>query len=164
MKKAVVPGSFDPVTYGHLDIIGRATNLFDKVLVAVLENNSKEFLFSRQERLEMLKEVMKEYPQVEVDYFSGLLVTYMKKVDATIIIRGLRVLTDFEYELQMALMNHELSEGIETIFLAASARYSFLSSGIVKEVASYGGDVADFVPPVVESRLKQKYAERGLKK
>lgn len=161
MTKAVIPGSFDPVTFGHLDIIQRARRLFDQVVVAVLENQSKTFLFTLEERVEMLKEVTKDLPGVSVDFFSGLLVTYMKKVNARVIVRGLRALSDYEYELQMALTNHELDENVETIFLASSARYSFLSSRIVKEVASMGGKISDFVPPFVEEKLREKFKERG---
>lgn len=161
MTRAVVPGSFDPVTYGHLDIIQRARRLFDEVVVAVLENHSKQFLFPVEERVEMLKEVTRDWPGVTVDYFSGLLVTYMKKVSARVIVRGLRALSDYEYELQMALTNHELDEEVETIFLASSAHYSFLSSRMVKEVASMGGKISDFVPPYVEQKLKAKFKERG---
>lgn len=161
MTKAVVPGSFDPVTFGHLDIIQRAKRLFDQVIVAVLENQSKTFLFSLEERVEMLREVTKDLPGVSVDFFSGLLVTYMKKVNARVIVRGLRALSDYEYELQMALTNHELDEEVETIFLASSARYSFLSSRMVKEVASMGGRISDFVPPFVEEKLRNKFKERG---
>ncbi|MCR4428950.1 MAG: pantetheine-phosphate adenylyltransferase [Caldiserica bacterium] len=161
MTKAIVPGSFDPVTFGHLDIIQRAKRLFDQVIVAVLENQSKTFLFSLEERVEMLREVTKDLPGVSVDFFSGLLVTYMKKVNARVIVRGLRALSDYEYELQMALTNHELDEEVETIFLASSARYSFLSSRMVKEVASMGGRISDFVPPFVEEKLRNKFKERG---
>ncbi|MGB9553846.1 MAG: pantetheine-phosphate adenylyltransferase [bacterium] len=161
MTKAVIPGSFDPVTYGHLDIVQRARRLFDEIIVAVLENHEKRFLFSVDERVDMLKEVTKGFHGVTVDSFSGLLVTYMKRVNAMIIVRGLRALSDYEYELQMALTNHELDEGVETIFLASSARYSFLSSRIVKEVASLGGKISDFVPPYVEQKLREKFKERG---
>jgi pantetheine-phosphate adenylyltransferase len=161
MTKAVIPGSFDPVTYGHLDIIQRARRLFDEVIVAVLKNHAKQFLFSVDERVDMLKEVTRDFSGVKVDCFSGLLVTYMKKVNAMIIVRGLRALSDYEYELQMALTNHELDERVETIFLASSARYSFLSSRIVKEVAALGGKISDFVPPYVEQKLKEKFKERG---
>lgn len=161
MTKAVIPGSFDPVTYGHLDIVQRAQRLFDEIIVAVLENHEKHFLFSVDERVDMLKEVTKGFHGVIVDSFSGLLVTYMKRVNAMIIVRGLRALSDYEYELQMALTNHELDEGVETVFLASSARYSFLSSRIVKEVASLGGKISDFVPPYVEQKLREKFKERG---
>ncbi len=161
MPRAVVPGSFDPVTYGHLDIVQRARRLFDEVIVAVLENHDKHFLFFVDERVEMLKEVTKDWPGVIVDYFSGLLVTYMRKINARVIVRGLRALSDYEYELQMALTNHELDEEVETVFLASSAHYSFLSSCMVKEVASLGGKISDFVPPYVEQKLKAKFKERG---
>jgi len=161
MAKAVVPGSFDPVTYGHLDIIQRAQKLFGEIIVAVLENHTKKFLFTVQERIEMLEEVTRNWPGIQVDHFSGLLVTYMRKANAQVIVRGLRALSDYEYELQMALMNHELDDDVETIFLASSAHYSFLSSSMVKEVASLGGRISDFVPPIVEERLRKKFLERG---
>jgi pantetheine-phosphate adenylyltransferase len=161
MAKTVVPGSFDPVTYGHLDIIQRAQKLFGEIIVAVLENHTKKFLFTVQERIEMLEEVTRGWPGIQVDHFSGLLVTYMRKANARVIVRGLRALSDYEYELQMALMNHELDDDVETIFLASSAHYSFLSSSMVKEVASLGGRISDFVPPIVEERLRKKFLERG---
>jgi pantetheine-phosphate adenylyltransferase len=161
-KRAVIPGSFDPVTYGHLDIIERAQAIFDEVVVAVIENRTKDHLFDLVERAEMLRDAIGRWPTVSVDTFSGLLVEYMKKEKAQIIVRGLRVMSDFEYELQLALINHELAPDVETFFLAASGRYSFLSSSVVKEIASYGGPVAEFVPPKVEARLKEKFRlERG---
>ncbi|MCX5970253.1 MAG: pantetheine-phosphate adenylyltransferase [Coprothermobacterota bacterium] len=161
-NRAVVPGSFDPVTYGHLDIIERAQAIFDEVVVAVIENRNKNQLFDLVERAEMLRDAVGRWPTVSVDTFSGLLVEYMKKERAQIIVRGLRVMSDFEYELQLALINRELDPDVETFFLAASGRYSFLSSRVVKEIASYGGQVTEFVPPKVEARLKEKYLlERG---
>ncbi|MEI6509628.1 MAG: pantetheine-phosphate adenylyltransferase [bacterium] len=161
-KRAVIPGSFDPVTYGHLDIIERSQAIFDEVIVAVIENRAKSQLFTLTERAEMLRDAVGRWPRVNVDIFSGLLVEYMKKENVQIIVRGLRVMSDFEFELQLALINHELAPEVETFFLAASGRYSFLSSRVVKEIASYGGPVAEFVPPKVEAKLKEKYLlERG---
>jgi len=161
-KRAIIPGSFDPVTYGHLDIIERSQAIFDEVIVAVIENRAKDQLFTLTERAEMLRDAVGRWPRVNVDIFSGLLVEYMKKENVQIIVRGLRVMSDFEFELQLALINHELAPDVETFFLAASGRYSFLSSRVVKEIASYGGPVAEFVPPKVEAKLKEKYLlERG---
>ncbi len=163
--KAVVPGSFDPVTFGHLDVIERASFIFSGIVVAVIDNGAKKHLFTLEERAYMLEEVTAKLPNVHIDTFSGLLVAYMKKEQANVIVRGLRALSDFEYELQMALMNHELDPGVETVFLAASFQYSFLSSSLVKEIASSGGPVRQFVPPVVEERLREKFrSERGWRK
>jgi pantetheine-phosphate adenylyltransferase len=161
-KRAVIPGSFDPVTLGHLNIIERACAIFDQVVVAVIENRSKEHLFSLEERIGMLREAVHGWPTVTIDTFSGLLVEYMREEKAQVIVRGLRVMSDFEFELQLALINHELAPEVETVFLAASGRYSFLSSRVVKEIASYGGPVAEFVPAPVEERLRRKFQqERG---
>lgn len=162
MTSAVMPGSFDPVTYGHLDIIERASDLFTDLIIAVVENPAKCCLFSLQERVEFLVSTVNHLANVRVDTFSGLLVAYMQSARARVIIRGLRVATDFEYELQMALMNHELFAEVETVFLPSSHRYSFLSSSLVKEVALHGGSVTAFVPGQVEEVLKRKIsAERG---
>lgn len=162
MTSAVMPGSFDPVTYGHLDIIERASELFEDLIIAVVENPTKCCLFSLQERAEFLVQMVNHLTNVRVDTFSGLLVAYMQSARASVIVRGLRVATDFEYELQMALMNHELFAEVETVFLPSSHRYSFLSSSLVKEVALHGGSVTAFVPGQVEEGLKRKIsAERG---
>ena len=155
---AVYPGSFDPVTNGHLDIIQRAAKQFDKLIVAVLNNTKKNPLFTVEERKELLAQVTKHLPNVEVDHFRDLLINYMKQKNANIIIRGLRAISDFEYELQMASMNRKLSEQVETFFMMTSPQYSFLSSSIVKEVAQFHGSVTDFVPEAVEKALKQKFA------
>ncbi|MEW9081277.1 pantetheine-phosphate adenylyltransferase [Caldanaerobacter subterraneus] len=157
MRVAIYPGSFDPVTYGHIDIIKRGANLFDKLIVAVLLNPAKRPLFSIQERIELLKEVTKDIPNVEVDYFDGLLVEYAKKVNASAIIKGLRMVSDFEYEFQMALVNKKLNPSVETIFLMTSQKYGYLSSSLVKEIAQFGGCLSEFVPDIVAERLMEKF-------
>lgn len=154
--QVIYPGSFDPITYGHLDIIERCSKKFEKVTVSILKNEAKNTLFTVEERLELLKKSVKKFENVEVDTFSGLLVDYAKQKGISTMIRGLRAVTDFEYELQMALMNRELDEDLETIFLMSSSKYTFLSSSVVKEVAKFDGDVSTIVPEVVEIALKQK--------
>lgn len=156
MNIAVCSGSFDPVTYGHLDIITRGAKIFDKVIVAVLINAKKKSLFSVEERVDLLRQVTAEMENVEVDSFDGLLIDYMKKRNAQVIIRGLRAVSDFEYEMQVASMNKKLNENVETFFMMTSHQYSYLSSSIVKEVASYKASVKDLVPPVVEQALLAK--------
>jgi len=153
----IYPGSFDPITYGHLDIIKRSAKLFDKLIVAVLTNPRKNALFTVDERIEMIKQSVKDIDNIEIDSFSGLLVDFARLKKAQVIVKGLRAVSDFEYELQMALMNNKLDNEIETIFIMTSSKYSFLSSSIVKEVSSFGGCVAGLVPPIVEERLKQKF-------
>lgn len=155
---AVCSGSFDPVTLGHLDIIKRGSEVFDKVIVGVLNNVNKKPLFTVEERLEMLREATKDLPNVTVDSFDGLLIDYMKKVNAKVILRGLRAISDFEYEMQIASMNRKLDDEIETFFIMTKNEYSFLSSSIVKEVAKYKGNVSGLVPPVVEKALKEKFS------
>jgi pantetheine-phosphate adenylyltransferase len=157
--KAVCPGSFDPVTYGHLDIIQRAAHVFDTVTVAVLNNASKDPLFSVAQRMELLKEVTKDIPNVNIDSFNGLLIDYMRKNNATTIIRGLRAISDFEYELQVASINRKLDDSIETFFMMTNNKYSYLSSSIVREVAKYHSSVADLVPPQVEEALMKKFSQ-----
>ena len=157
MSIAVYPGSFDPVTLGHLDIIRRSAAIFDHVIVGVLNNTSKKPLFSLEERVSMIKEMTAHIPNVRVGCFEGLLVDYMKKINATIIIRGLRAVTDFEYELQIAQANGVQNPEIETGFLTSSLNYSYLSSTIVKEFASYGGDISKFVPEQFIDRIYAKY-------
>lgn len=158
MRTAVYPGSFDPCTNGHLDVIKRAAKLFDRVVVAVLINNSKNPVFSVKEREEMLKTVTAEFKNVEVRSFSGLLVDFMKEMNSQVIIKGIRAVSDFEYEFQMALTNQALYEELETVFLHTSKEYMFLSSSIVKEIARYGGSLKGLVPssliPVIKSRFK----------
>ena len=153
MRVAVYPGSFDPLTNGHLDIIRRATRLFDRVLVSVLENEGKSPLFSVPERMELITRCTQGIAGVEVHSFSGLLVEFMRRVDATVVIRGIRAVSDYEYELQMALMNRELHEGAETIFMIPAVEYTFVSSRLVKEVFRLGGDVTHLVPPPVIDAL-----------
>lgn len=155
MRRAVCPGSFDPVTLGHLDIIGRASALYDEVVVAVGLNASKKRMFTFEERTEMLREVTSAYPNVRVDSFDGLIVDFCKTHDIQVIVKGLRAISDFDYELQMAQMNHGL-QGVETMFMTTNPLYSFLSSSLVKEVATYGGDVSGLVPDVVHRRLVER--------
>jgi len=157
MIHAVYPGSFDPVTYGHIDIIQRGAKIFDKVTVAVLINPNKNPLFTVEERVELIRQVTKEMPNVFVDSFHGLLVDYMVKKKANTIIKGLRAVSDFEYELQMASINRKLNDNIETFFMMTNNQYSYLSSSIVKEVARHHGPVNDLVPELVEQKLKEKF-------
>ena len=157
MKRAIYPGSFDPVTNGHVDIILRSSKIVDKLIVGVLNNSAKKSLFSVEERVSMLKALTKDLPNVEVTSFDGLLVDYMREIDASIIVRGLRAVTDFEYELQIAQTNHIENTDIETIFLTTNLQYSYLSSTIVKEFASYGGDISKFVPEQFVDRIYEKY-------
>jgi pantetheine-phosphate adenylyltransferase len=159
MKLAVYPGSFDPLTNGHVDIIERGTRLFDKIVVAILVNVEKSPLFSMQERVDIVREVFKGRPNVEVDTFDGLLVDYVSKRDADVIVRGLRALSDFETEFQMALMNRRLNPGIETVFMMPAEQYTYISSRLIKEVFSLGGQVSGLVPDIVVRRLKEK--QRG---
>lgn len=154
---ALCPGTYDPVTNGHLDIVGRAASLFDRVIMAVVENPAKKPLFEVAERMEMLREALGDLGDVEVDAFSGLLVDYARSRGAGVIVKGLRAVSDFDYELQMAQMNRHLAE-VETVFVPTSARWSYLSSSLVKEVARYGGDVSGLVPDHVLRRLKEKMA------
>jgi pantetheine-phosphate adenylyltransferase len=159
MMVAVYPGSFDPVTNGHLDIIRRASNVFDKLIVAVLNNASKNPLFTIEERKQLLLEVTKDLPNVEIDSFLDLTINYVKQKNARLIVRGLRAISDFEWELQLASTNSKLCPEIETFFMMTSPQYSFLSSSIVKEIARYRGTVHDLVPSVVEKALRSKYSK-----
>lgn len=156
MKTAIYPGSFDPVTLGHYDIIERSSKIFDRLIVGVLNNSAKSPLFSVEERVKMLKDVTKGLPNVEVMAFDGLLIDFARAKEAQVIVRGLRAVTDFEYELQMAQTNHKLAPDIETTFLTTSLEYSFLSSTTVKEIASFGRDISQFVPPIVSEKIKEK--------
>jgi pantetheine-phosphate adenylyltransferase len=155
VHKAVCPGSFDPVTNGHLDIVSRASKLYDEVTVAVLVNKSKKGLFTLEERIEMVRETTADYGNVVVESFHGLLVDFCRDRQIPVIVKGLRAVSDFDYELQMAQMNHSLA-GVETLFLSTNPLYSFLSSSLVKEVATYGGDVSGLVPKTVLSRLTER--------
>ncbi|WP_028611082.1 pantetheine-phosphate adenylyltransferase [Paenibacillus harenae] len=159
-RVAVYPGTFDPVTYGHLDIISRSAKQFDRLIVAVLNNTSKNPLFSVEERKELLAEVTRGIPNVEIDSFRDLLVRFMKSKQANVIIRGIRSVTDFEYELQLASTNHLLDNEIDTMFMMTNPKYSYLSSSIVKEIAQFNGAVHELVPPAVERRLREKYNPR----
>jgi pantetheine-phosphate adenylyltransferase len=153
---AVYPGSFDPITNGHLDLIQRGSRMFDKLLVSILRNDAKRALFSVQERTEMMREVLHVYPNVEIDSFDGLLVDHAAAVGATVLLRGIRAISDYEYELQMTLMNRRLRPELETVFMMASETYSFISSRLVKEVFSLGGNVSGLVPATVEARLRER--------
>lgn len=157
MSVAVYPGSFDPVTNGHIDIMTRAASIFDTLIVAVANNPLKNAKFSLEDRKKFLKAVTKDIPNVSVDSFNSLLVDFLDKTGINIVVRGLRAVTDFEMEFQMALVNKNLRPAMETVFLVTQTEYSFLSSTIIKEVASFGGDVADFVPPIVEKGLKKRF-------
>ena len=155
-RTAIYPGSFDPLTNGHLDVIQRAARLFDRVVVAVASNESKHPLFTKDERVALVKKAVTRLPNVEVDAFDGLLVEYVAAKQAQVIVRGLRAVSDFEFEFQLALMNRKLDENIETIFMMPKDTYTFLSSRIVKEIARLGGDVNSFVPPNVQVALRKK--------
>lgn len=159
MRRAVCPGSFDPVTNGHIDIVARASFLFDEVIVAVGVNKSKNRLFTAEERMEMLREACREFPNVRIDGFSGLLTAFCEERDVHAIVKGLRAVSDFDYELQMAQMNSSLAD-IETVFVPTSPEYSFLASSLVKEVAAFGGDVSGLIPDFVRERLATRLEER----
>ncbi|MBW1739815.1 MAG: pantetheine-phosphate adenylyltransferase [Deltaproteobacteria bacterium] len=156
-KIAVYPGSFDPVTNGHCDVVRRGLRLFDKVIVAIARNGTKDPLFTVEERLEMLRSTFKDVPNVEVDSFDGLLVGYVVKRQADAILRGLRAVSDFEYEFQMALMNRKLNKHIQTVFLMTGLRWIFISSSIIKEAAQFGGDIRGMVPEIVFEKLRDKF-------
>jgi len=156
LKTAVYPGTFDPITNGHIDIIKRALNIFDKVIIAVSVDSTKNPLFTVEERIKMISEAVKEMQRIKIDSFGGLLVDYAKKINAIAVIRGLRAVSDFEYEFQMALMNRRLNENIETVFLMPNEKFTYLNSSIVREVVSLGGDISEFVPKNVKNELKKK--------
>ncbi len=157
VRRAIYPGSFDPATYGHLDMIERSSRMVDELVVAVLTNSAKIPLFSVEERVSMLGEITAHLPNIRITSFQGLLIDYAKEVGASVIIRGLRAVTDFEYELQIAQTNRIIHSGIDTVFLATSLEYAYLSSTIVKEVASYGGDISRFVPEQLAERIYAKF-------
>ncbi len=161
MLRAVYPGSFDPVTFGHLDIITRSAKLVDELIVGVLVNNAKSPLFSVEERVKILEKTVENLPNVKVIPFEGLLVEFVRKMEAQMVVRGLRAITDFEYELQMAQTNHKLEPDLETIFLTTGLEYSYLSSSTVKEVAAFGGDISQFVPDIVIERMREKMDKKG---
>jgi pantetheine-phosphate adenylyltransferase len=161
---AIYPGSFDPITNGHLDLIQRGSRLFDRLIVSVLRNESKAPLFSAAERMEMLREVLQVYPNVEVDSFDGLLVEYAAGRSATVVLRGIRAISDYEYELQMALMNRRLRPQLETVFLLANEAYSFISSRLVKQVFGLGGNISGLVPASVEARMQRRMSKRKMSK
>jgi pantetheine-phosphate adenylyltransferase len=157
---ALYPGSFDPITNGHLDLIARGSRLSDRLIVAILRNEAKRPLFSVEERVEMIGEAVRPFPNVEVASFEGLTIAYAASRGANLILRGVRAVSDYEYELQMALMNRRLQPGIETVFLMAAESYSFVSSRLVKEVASHGGDISGFVPAAVAERIRKKFERK----
>jgi pantetheine-phosphate adenylyltransferase len=164
MKRiAVYPGSFDPITYGHIDLIERTVGMFDELIIAVARNVKKDGFFTVPERLEMISDLTKDYKSISVDSFDGLLVDYVRDKDAHCVVRGLRAFSDFEYEFQMALTNRKLNDEYETIFLMTHESYSFISSSLVKELIEFGGDISAFVPPLVEQRLKEKTLLRPTK-
>jgi pantetheine-phosphate adenylyltransferase len=157
LKVAIYPGTFDPITYGHLNVIRRSAGLFDRLIVAVARNQKKRPCFSIRERIEMIREVVSSYRNVEVDSLEGLLVDYAKKRKATVIVRGLRAVSDFEYEFQMTLMNRKLNPNVETVFMMPNESYTYLNSGVVKEIAMQRGDVSRFVPESIARRLYKRF-------
>jgi len=157
MRTAIYPGTFDPITFGHLDVIERAGKIFDRIVVAVSQDSSKETLFTVEERVNQITELLKNNQKIEIDSFCGLLVEYAKRKNAQVIIRGLRAVTDFEFEMQMALMNRRLEEEVDTIFLMPNIRYTYLNSSIVREVAYLGGDVSQFVAPTIAEQMEKKF-------
>ena len=161
MKTAIYPGSFDPVTLGHYDIIERSSKIFDKLIVGVLNNSAKSPLFSVEERVNMLKDVTSHFPNVEVQSFAGLLIDFVRSNDANVIVRGLRAITDFEYELQLAQMNRVIAPEIDTLFLTTNLKYADLSSSMAKEVAMYGGDISSFLSPEIAEKVREKYAAQA---
>lgn len=160
MLRGIYPGSFDPVTFGHMDVIERSAKKMDDLIVGVLNNKAKSPLFSVEERVRMLEEITKDMPNVRIIPFEGLLVDFARKMQADLVIRGLRAITDFEYELQMAQTNHKMEPDLETVFLTTSLEYSYLSSSTVKEVAAFGGDISQFVPETVMDRIAEKMKKK----
>lgn len=160
IRRAIYPGTFDPITNGHLDVIERATGLFDEIIVTVARNSAKTPMFSEEERLDMIRESLTAYPAVRVDLLTGLTVEYAMAQDAIAIIRGLRAVTDFEYEFQIALMNRKLAPSVSTVFLMPHERYTYLSSSIIREVARHQQDISEFVPPPVATRLRERFSSK----
>ena len=160
MKIAIYPGTFDPITNGHIDVLERALEIFDTVIVAIAVNSSKIPLFTKEERLDILKNVLKDYPKVIVDSFDTLLMDYAKQKNATAIIRGLRAVSDFEYEFQMALMNRNIYPSASTVFLMPHEKYSFLNSTLIREISRLGGDISQFVPEYVKLKLEEKFRKK----
>jgi pantetheine-phosphate adenylyltransferase len=160
MRKAIYPGTFDPITYGHIDILLKAANIFDEIILAVAEHTGKETIFSIEERTELCLQATQHIPKVKVTSFQGLVVDYANEIGAIVMIRGLRAISDFEYELSQALMNKTLSNSIDTIFFVPDHKYLYLSSTMIRQIVSLGGEVQDFLPPVVEQALKQKYFKK----
>ncbi|HEY9187214.1 MAG TPA: pantetheine-phosphate adenylyltransferase [Bacteroidota bacterium] len=160
MKIAIYPGTFDPITNGHIDVLERALEIFDTVIVAIAVNSSKIPLFTKEERLDILKNVLKDYPKVIVDSFDTLLMDYAKQKNATAIIRGLRAVSDFEYEFQMALMNRNIYPSASTVFLMPHEKYSFLNSTLIREISRLGGDISQFVPEYVKLKLEEKFKKK----
>jgi pantetheine-phosphate adenylyltransferase len=159
-RVAIYPGSFDPLTNGHVDIIERGSRIFESIIVAILGNVEKTPLFSESERIAIIREVFKDRPNVKVETFNGLLVDYAKQKEAHVIVRGLRAVSDFEYEFQMALMNRHLDPGLETVFMMPAEKYTYISSRLIKEVFTLGGEVSGLVPPIVETKLREKQKAR----
>lgn len=159
MTRGIYPGTFDPITYGHLDIIDRASNVVDELIIGVLHNYTKETLFSRQERVELIQSVLKDRPQITVKSYDGLLIDFARQEKADFVIRGIRAITDFEYELQMSQTNRILCPEIDTLFFTTSLEYAYLSSSTVREVASFDGDISRFVPEYIEKKVKEKYKQ-----
>lgn len=158
-RTAIYPGSFDPVTNGHIDIVRRGATLFDKIIVTILLNPKKKSLFTLEERMQMLQESMNDVPGVSFDTFDGLLVDYAEQCGAQAILRGMRAVSDFEYEFQLALMNRKLQRNVQTVFMMTGLRWIFTSSSIIKEAAQFGGDITDMVPPIVNQKLKEKFGD-----
>lgn len=160
MKIAVCPGSFDPITLGHLDIIRRASRMFDHVIVSVLQNSAKHCVFSMEERVEMIRDCVRDLPNVSASSFNGLLADYVRTVNANVIVKGLRAVSDFEYEFQMALINYKMNPELETVFLSSRSEYMFLSSNIVREIARGGGNISQLVPQIIVDRIHEKYSQK----